>query len=150
MRHRFFGFLGLTLFVGMNACGGGFGLQPPDGVCGNGEVEAGELCDASDLGGATCASLNLGDGELGCDSECDICITDESVSRQHAWLDRRGSDYFLEDNNSTIATYLNGRRIVPGEVCRLMPSDELTFGTVDLIFLDAAAFFHFVRTLFAE
>jgi len=86
---------------------------------------------------------------VGCDEACDICITDKSVSRKHAWIERRGDNYFIEDNHSTIATYLNGRRVAPGEVCQLAPSDQLTFGTVDLLFLDAAAFFHFVRTLFA-
>ena len=85
---------------------------------------------------------------VGCADECDIRINDKSISRQHAWIERRGDEYWVKDNESTIATYINGQRIEPGTEHKLGPSDQLTLGTVDLIFLDAAGFFHFVRTLF--
>ena len=87
---------------------------------------------------------------LGCDDGCDVQINDRSVSRNHAWIERRGGEYFIEDNDSTISTYVNGALIQPGEPFKLVPSDQLTLGTVDLIFLDPVAFYHFVRTLFAE
>jgi hypothetical protein len=46
-------------------------LFPPPGTCGNGTIEAGESCDAPDLGGAACASVGfpLG-GVLGCTAWC--------------------------------------------------------------------------------
>ncbi len=43
-------------------------------TCGNGEVEPGEDCDGTDLGGASCTSLELGVGELACNP--DDCMFD--------------------------------------------------------------------------
>jgi len=39
-------------------------------VCGDGVMQAGEWCDASDLGGNDCESLGNGDGELLCATDC--------------------------------------------------------------------------------
>lgn len=58
--------LALPLIAG---CDRGFGIQDVE-ECGNGLREATELCDGADLGGATCASLSLGEGTLGCTSGC--------------------------------------------------------------------------------
>lgn len=38
--------------------------------CGNGVLNAGEDCDGTDLGGATCASTGNGTGTLGCNADC--------------------------------------------------------------------------------
>ena len=57
------------------------GSQPDAGpdaqtpLCGNGHKEAGEDCDASDLGGATCASVAGSGGELGCRSDCTFDVS---------------------------------------------------------------------------
>lgn len=60
----------LMLCVGLlGACGGGSGLGQ-QAECGNGVVEPGEECDASELAGHTCADLNLGGGTLGCAGDC--------------------------------------------------------------------------------
>ena len=85
---------------------------------------------------------------VGCDEDCDIRINDTSVSRKHAWIERRGNEYQVTDNDSTVATFVNGTRLVPGKPRQLTPSDQVTFGTVDLIFLDADGFYHFVKTFF--
>ncbi len=45
-------------------------------VCGNGILERGEDCDGDDLGGATCESLGLGEGELGCTDSCTFDTSD--------------------------------------------------------------------------
>lgn len=87
---------------------------------------------------------------VGSADDCDLRINDTSVSRMHAWIARQGDDYVIEDNDSTISTYINGGLLRPGELYKLIPSDQLTLGAVDLIFLDATAFFHFVRTLFGD
>jgi hypothetical protein len=47
------------------ALGGGGGP-----VCGNGTRETGEVCDGTDLGGQTCASVGAGSGTLRCASGC--------------------------------------------------------------------------------
>jgi hypothetical protein len=39
-------------------------------ACGNGKREIGELCDGADLGGMTCASVNLGEGKPICRADC--------------------------------------------------------------------------------
>lgn len=39
-------------------------------ICGDGILEGNEACDGDDLGGRTCASLGLGEGQLGCRDDC--------------------------------------------------------------------------------
>lgn len=41
-----------------------------DATCGNGRIEAGESCDGSNLGGASCHSLGYASGTLGCTQAC--------------------------------------------------------------------------------
>jgi len=41
-------------------------------TCGDGVLEGTELCDGDDLGGKTCASINLGTGALACDVTCQL------------------------------------------------------------------------------
>jgi len=58
----------------------GISINPDQGVgsCGDGVVDQGEECDGTALGGATCASLGWGDGQLTCTTSClyntDVCI----------------------------------------------------------------------------
>lgn len=44
-------------------------------LCGNGAREGAEYCDGDDLGGATCASLNLGGGTLYCNPDCTLNVS---------------------------------------------------------------------------
>ncbi len=39
-------------------------------VCGNGMIDAGELCDGANLGGQTCSSLGFTGGTLACSTNC--------------------------------------------------------------------------------
>ncbi len=51
------------------------GQVPPDvqpQFCGNGEMEDGESCDGSDLGGLDCVSRGFVGGALGCTPECEL------------------------------------------------------------------------------
>ncbi len=41
-------------------------------VCGNGVLDAGEGCDGSDLGGASCSDLGCGSGAVTCASDCTL------------------------------------------------------------------------------
>ena len=51
-------------------------VATPDPVCGNGVIEAGEVCDGSDLGGQTCdALLGCVGGILLCSPSCDAFDT---------------------------------------------------------------------------
>ncbi len=58
------------------ACGGETGGDDSDSpvivdeVCGDGDIQEGEVCDGDNLGGETCQSLGHGAGELACRSNC--------------------------------------------------------------------------------
>lgn len=54
-------------------------VQPEGYTCGNGILEAGEECDGSVLGGATCESLGLGGGSLSCSDACRLDVSDCSL-----------------------------------------------------------------------
>ena len=58
-------------------------------------------------------------------SHADIVLRDPNVSRQHAQLTFTGSDWSIEDLNSTNGTLVNNRRI---SRCPLRNGDMLTFG----------------------
>lgn len=51
---------------------GSFVFDGCGATCGDGTIEAGEVCDGADLGGATCASQGCtGGGTLACNTTCD-------------------------------------------------------------------------------
>ncbi|MBV9801159.1 MAG: FHA domain-containing protein, partial [Solirubrobacterales bacterium] len=64
--------------------------------------------------------------------DSDIFLDDITVSRDHAVIVRRGSDYFLDDCGSLNGTYVNRSRI---ESHRLTDGDELQIGKYKLAFL---------------
>ena len=64
--------------------------------------------------------------------DSDIFLDDVTVSRDHAVLVRRGSDYYLDDLGSLNGTYVNRRRI---ESHRLQDGDELQVGKYKLAYL---------------
>jgi FHA domain/zinc-ribbon domain len=75
------------------------------------------------------------DGErltVGRRPDSDIFLDDVTVSRDHAILVRRGSDYYLDDCGSLNGTYVNRRRI---ESHRLADGDELQIGKYKLAYL---------------
>jgi hypothetical protein len=63
---------------------------------------------------------------IGRHPECDVVITDETVSRRHAQLTFRDEAWILQDLQSTNGTRLNGQRV--GR-CRLRPGDQLGLGS---------------------
>lgn len=58
-------------------------------------------------------------------------INDESVSGNHASLEKRGETYWICDASSTNGTFVNGRRV--GEA-QLSTGDVVRFGDVEFIF----------------
>ena len=62
----------------------------------------------------------------------DVFLDDVTVSRDHALIVRRGSDYYLDDSGSLNGTYVNRRRI---DSHRLADGDELQIGKYKLAFL---------------
>ncbi|HEY5187843.1 MAG TPA: FHA domain-containing protein [Solirubrobacteraceae bacterium] len=61
-----------------------------------------------------------------------VFLDDVTVSRDHALIVRRGSDYYLDDCGSLNGTYVNRRRI---DSHRLADGDELQIGKYKLAFL---------------
>ena len=53
---------------------------------------------------------------IGRDPQCDIVITDDRVSWQHAVLQPQGGRWMLVDNGSTNGTYADGRRVTRIEI----------------------------------
>ena len=64
--------------------------------------------------------------------DSDVFLDDVTVSRDHAVIVRRGSDYYLDDCGSLNGTYVNRRRT---ESHRLSDGDELQIGKYRLAFL---------------
>ena len=64
--------------------------------------------------------------------ESDVFLDDVTVSRDHALIVRRGSDYYLDDCGSLNGTYVNRHRI---DSHRLADGDELQIGKYKLAFL---------------
>ena len=74
-----------------------------------------------------------GDREgIGRRPESDIFLDDVTVSRDHALLVRRGSDYYLDDSGSLNGTYVNRQRV---DSHKLEDGDELQIGKYKLTYL---------------
>lgn len=65
------------------------------------------------------------------EQQADIAILDSNISRRHAQLSYTGSDWLLEDLNSTNGTKVNAQRIVRRE---LMSGDRIKIGSTELLF----------------
>jgi FHA domain-containing protein/zinc ribbon protein len=108
-----------------------------------GEFEPVDLDDVVDRGAALVIRAGGGragesfplDGDrlsVGRRPDSDIFLDDVTVSRDHAILVRRGSDYYLDDCGSLNGTYVNRRRI---ESHHLADGDELQIGKYKLAYL---------------
>jgi len=59
-----------------------------------------------------------------------LVINDKRVSREHAVMIQREGQLFLRDNASTAGTFLNGKRLNPGEELLLRTHDLIGFGQI--------------------
>jgi diguanylate cyclase (GGDEF)-like protein len=64
---------------------------------------------------------------IGRGSGNDIVVPSDSVSRQHAKLERRGAEFLVSDLQSTNGTYINNERVTREE-WRLRRGDQLRIG----------------------
>jgi hypothetical protein len=69
---------------------------------------------------------------IGRDASCDLAISDMTVSRQHAQLERTPAGWLLSDLESTNGTRVNGWR-VRGQV-PVRVGDLVSFGSLEVIF----------------
>lgn len=61
----------------------------------------------------------------------DCVLTDASISRLHARIEKQGEKVFLTDMNSTNGTYKNGLRMEPSATVEIEPGDEIRFGKLN-------------------
>ena len=64
---------------------------------------------------------------VGRDPSCDVVVTDGSVSRRHARLEQRGSEWWVIDQGSANGTYINSVRVAEQS---LKTGQELRFGAL--------------------
>jgi hypothetical protein len=81
---------------------------------------------------------------------CDVRIGDPSISREHARIDRTDDGYTIQDLGSRVGTEVGVQLLEPGTRRPLSSGAHLRFGTVDFTFLDAAAFYQFVKNFLGE
>lgn len=68
---------------------------------------------------------------IGRSPEADVFLDDVTVSRNHAVLVKRGTDWFLDDSGSLNGTYVNRNRV---DSHRLQEGDELQIGKYKLMY----------------
>ncbi len=68
---------------------------------------------------------------VGRDKSCDVVIHGESLSRRHARLVLRGSEWFVEDLGSKNGTRINGQTV--GSMLPFTTEDQLQFGEVKAV-----------------
>jgi pSer/pThr/pTyr-binding forkhead associated (FHA) protein len=68
---------------------------------------------------------------IGRDSTCDYVIIDPQnrVSRQHAELHQDHNHFAIRDLNSSNGTYINGKRIIPGNLIKIGLNDKITLSS---------------------
>ncbi len=62
--------------------------------------------------------------------EVDLCISDPTVSRKHAQMTVKSGEVFLRDLGSTNGTYVEGRKLNPGEDIKLYNNKDFLLGKV--------------------
>jgi 3',5'-cyclic-nucleotide phosphodiesterase len=63
-----------------------------------------------------------------------ICIPEQTISRRHARIRRRGGNYYVEDLHSRNGTFVLGERLAPGAWHPLRDGDELALASAQLAF----------------
>ncbi len=63
---------------------------------------------------------------------------DESVSRRHAEIRQVGDGYTVADLGSSNGTWLNGKRISPGEPMRFKEGDRIAVGRLSVLRMSAS------------
>src|SRR5205807_8039447 len=65
---------------------------------------------------------------LGRQYDSHICLTGKAISRQHAQIVCRQSNYFVEDLQSSNGTFLNGMRLAAHTLAPISDRDALQIG----------------------
>lgn len=74
---------------------------------------------------------------LGRHPDCDIVLDDGAVSRHHAQVVRRGTQFIVEDLNSRNGTFVNNQLVRQGQ--QLAPGDEIRICDLSFTFHDGSS-----------
>ena len=69
---------------------------------------------------------------VGRDEDNSIVLDDPLASRHHAVIQKLKNEYFIEDLDSTNATFVNNKRVPMGKYLRLRPDDTILIGRTEL------------------
>ena len=69
---------------------------------------------------------------VGRDEDNSIVLDDPLASRHHAVIQKLKDEYFIEDLDSTNATFVNNKRVHLGKYVRLRPDDTILIGRTEL------------------
>ncbi|NDW21187.1 FHA domain-containing protein [Alteromonas hispanica] len=83
------------------------------------------------LVGANSTFTLKGEQIVGREDSCDITISDQAISRQHAKITVTGNTVKIEDTNSANGTYVNGQKIT---TTTLSTGDKVKFDTIEFTF----------------
>jgi pSer/pThr/pTyr-binding forkhead associated (FHA) protein len=75
---------------------------------------------------------------LGRDKGCQVVLSQQAVSRNHARISQEGNLYFLEDLGSAYGTQINGKPLPKGEKHRLRNGDVIAIAQFDVTFTQVA------------
>ncbi len=73
---------------------------------------------------------------IGRSSDCGIVLPGPSVSREHAWIERRPDGYYLEDLDSHSGTLVDGRPLATRSPLRMVDGQKYQICDYTLIFQD--------------
>jgi len=83
------------------------------------------------------AGAEAGQVRVGRSRSCDISFRHPSVSKLHALIEPEAKLLRVTDQGSRNGTQLNGKKLAPHEVTKVMPHDRLHFGSVQTLVLPA-------------
>lgn len=72
---------------------------------------------------------------IGRDADCDLTVSDLTVSRRHAELERTPDGWLLADLRSTNGTRVNGWRVRGEDRVPVRPGDRVSFGDLEVYFV---------------
>lgn len=81
--------------------------------------------------------LTMPEMTIGRDPTADLCVADQSISRKHAKILKQGETVFVTDLGSSNGTYVNDKKLSPGEPVILAKEDMIKAGNSILKFLPA-------------
>jgi hypothetical protein len=83
---------------------------------------------------------------LGRALSADIILRHSSISKFHAYVGQEDGTWHLVDAESKNGTLLNGARLAPRRREALEIGDQISFGSIEAVFLDAGTLWRVLRT----